>query len=116
MLWANSVFEWQDALLNKIVTNISYESLIKLHNASIYHPTELFPSAVVYRTAESSNRVFHDGAICKAVTFERKPSQPGDRKSQFSMSASGTKLYSKLLEPSASSKVSSKKGASIFKT
>ena len=76
VLWGNSVLKSFDALLAKISSNITYKYKVKMHNAPIFHSTELLPLDLVKKAAERSSKVPRDGGIRKATFFERRLPQP----------------------------------------
>ena len=67
---ANAVLKQRDAVLVKVRDNMTQETRVELRRTSVYISSELMPSSQITMVSEKLNRVLHDEAIQKAVSFE----------------------------------------------
>ena len=70
------MFKCVDTMLSKIKANITHETLVELRNAPLYGSAELLSSSLITTMAKKLSHVLQYEISRKAVTVEKKFSQP----------------------------------------
>ena len=72
VLWANTIFKQHDAVLTKVMANLTHDARMELRNALIFGVLNLFPFDLISKATEKSSCAPHG----EAVSFEKWPSLP----------------------------------------